>query len=270
MTGRVASLGMYDRPEVRAANDALWSAVAAHLRAAGVEGVPAELDRTRGLGDIWNDPGLLLAQCCGYPLVTAWRDRLRYVATPVYAVPGCEGGTHRSRIVVRRGESALSLAAFRGRRAAINDRGSNTGMNLLRDSVARMADKGRFFGSIIETGSHDASARLVAAGGADIAAIDTVSFAHFEGYEPSIAGRLRVLGWTRPVPGLPLVTAGGTTDRELALLRAAVRAALVDPRLATARAALHLSGVEILRRERYDIVARIEAKAVRNGYPVLA
>lgn len=32
MSGPVASLGMYDHPGQRAANDALWAAIARHLR----------------------------------------------------------------------------------------------------------------------------------------------------------------------------------------------------------------------------------------------
>lgn len=128
---RVASLGMYDLPHLRQANDRLWTAIAARLRHAGLADVPDRLDRDRPLADIWDDPALLLAQTCGYPLTTRWRDRLTYVATPAYAGEGCDGDHHRSRFVVRRDDAATCLAALAGLRAAINAVDSNTGMNLL-------------------------------------------------------------------------------------------------------------------------------------------
>ncbi len=42
----VASLGMYDHPGQRAANDALWSAIARHLHGVGLA-APEALDRAR-------------------------------------------------------------------------------------------------------------------------------------------------------------------------------------------------------------------------------
>jgi ABC-type phosphate/phosphonate transport system substrate-binding protein len=220
---RIASLGMYDSPELHDANDALWSAIAVHLRAAGIRDVPDRLDRTRPPDEIWGDPDLLLAQACGYPLATQWRDRLRYVATPRYAAAGCEGATHRSRLVVRQDDAAIALPALRGRRVAVNAADSNTGMNLLRALVAPLATDGRFFGSIVRTGSHHASAQAVASGEADIAALDCVTFAHLERAEPTLARALRTLAWSAPSPGLPLVTAATTSDADLRILRRAVR-----------------------------------------------
>ncbi len=146
---RIASLGMYDRPELQAANDQLWNAIAFHLRDAGLGDVPARLERERPLHDIWADPGLLIAQCCGYPMMTAFKGQLRYLATPVYRAPGCEGVRHRSRLVIRRDDDRAALAAFRGGRAAVNQWDSNTGMNLLRAAVAPLAHGPVFFDALI-------------------------------------------------------------------------------------------------------------------------
>ena len=55
-------------------------------------------------------------------------------------------------------------------------------MNALRAVIAPLAEGGRFFAEIIETGGHAASLDLVAAGGADVAAIDAVSLALFALY----------------------------------------------------------------------------------------
>jgi ABC-type phosphate/phosphonate transport system substrate-binding protein len=267
---RVASLGMYDAPALRGANDALWSTLADRLRLAGIEGVPDRLDRARPLEDIWADPNLLLAQTCGYPLATAWRDRLRYVATPRYSAPGCEGASHRSRIVIRRDDTAEALAMLRGRRAAVNDPSSNTGMNLLRAAVTPFAIDGRFFGSVIETGSHFASAQAVASGVADVAAIDGITFTHLECVEPTLTHQLRTLAWSAASPGLPLVTSAVTTSEELRLIRRAIQAAVRDAENAAVLRTLLIGGVEVLRRGRYDVLKTVEQRSVRRGYPQLA
>jgi ABC-type phosphate/phosphonate transport system substrate-binding protein len=262
-----ASLGMYDAAPVRDANDRLWSSIAAHLRSAGVEGVPERLDRSRPLADIWDDPDLLLGQCCGYPLVTAWRGRLRYVATPRYRAFGCEGTSHRSRIIVRWDDPAETLHAYRGQRVAVNDPLSNTGMNLLRALVAPLSAGGRFFGSVVMTGSHAASARLVTTGEADIAAIDGVTYALLERDEPALTKRLRTLTWTAPSPALPFVTSARTDPRIVRLLRRALILAIEKEPAAAER--LMLGGIENIGIRRYEALNTVERRAARAGYAEL-
>jgi ABC-type phosphate/phosphonate transport system substrate-binding protein len=58
------------------------------------------------------------------------------------------------------------------------------------------------------TGSHRASAQAVAAGEADLAAIDAVTWRMLERWEPVAVG-LRVVALTAPTPGLPLIAARG-------------------------------------------------------------
>src|SRR5208337_3099340 len=62
----IAALPMYDFPEIAAANDALWAAIAAGLKARGV-GAPARLTRGEDIAALWRDPGLVFGQTCGYP-----------------------------------------------------------------------------------------------------------------------------------------------------------------------------------------------------------
>lgn len=268
MKARIASLGMYDSGPLQGANDRLWTAIAGHLRAAGLDRIPDDLDRSRPLADIWDDPDLLLAQTCGYPLMTRWRGRLRYIATPCYRAPGCDGVAHRSRIVVRADEEAETLAAFRGRRVALNDRHSNTGMNLLRALIAPLAEAGAFFGAVIETGSHAASARAVAEGTADIAAIDTVTFAHLDREAPAVTRTLRTLSWTAATPGLPFVTAPTTSTGIVQMLRRAISSAIEEQRDAADR--LLLDRIERVGLRRYHSVTTLEARSRRAGYPALA
>lgn len=268
MTRGIASLGMYDHPAQHAANDRLWSEIARRLDARGVC-APERLERSRSVEAIWRAPDLLFAQTCGYPLVSDPELALRVIGVPVYDAPGCGGGAHVSHIVVRDDDPAVTLDGFRGRRAAINAPGSNSGYNLFRATVAPLARDGRFFGAVIETGSHRGSVDAVRAGRADIAAIDAVTFAALCRYEPEATAGLRILANTAPSPTLPFVTARSTDGATVAALRIALAEAVGDPALAEVRAALFLAGVLPGGADRYDRVLALESDAVAAGYPVL-
>lgn len=264
---RVASLGMYDLPHLQAANDRLWTAIADRLRRAGLADVPGRLDRSRSLDAIWDDPALLLAQTCGYPLTTRWRGRLTYVATPVYDAPGCEGCRHRSRFIVRRDDGARDLRGLAGRRAAINDRLSNTGMNLLRSAVAPISAGQPFFAAVVETGSHAASVDTVANGAADVAAIDAITFDHLARQRPELTRRTRTIGWSPPVPNLPFVTGVSTDPQTVTLLGRAIEDSIRAER--DAARLLRLRSTRDIGIAAYDLVGTIEDDARQSGYPVL-
>ena len=66
------------------------------------------------------------------------------------------------------------------------------------------------------TGAHVASVERVAAGTADVAAIDLVTWGYCQRHQAA-AGRLRVLRLTEPTPGLPDIAAPGA---DVAALRA--------------------------------------------------
>jgi ABC-type phosphate/phosphonate transport system substrate-binding protein len=236
MSTPVASLGMYDHPGQRAANDGLWSAIARHLRGLGIA-APDSLDRTRSVEAIWRDPNLLLAQCCGYPLVADPDLALRVIAMPIYALPDCPPGRHYSRILVRDDDPATTLAAFAGRRVAINAPLSNTGANLLRAAVA--------------------SIDAVASGRADIAAIDAVTAAVIARDDPAALHGLRDLARTPRAPNLPFVTARTTPPAVVGALREALHAAMHDPALAPARAALLLTDIVPASIHRYRMLGRL-------------
>ena len=263
---RVASLGMYDFSWLAEPVDAVWAQVRAHLRAAGLAGVPETLDRGRALRDVWRDPALLLAQTCGYPLLAEFAAVLQVVATPVYDFPGCDGACHCSLLVVRADEPAGSLAGLRGRRCAINGRDSNTGMNLLRAMVAPLAAGRPFFAALVETGAHLSSLRAVGEGRADLAAIDCVTHGLAARHRPDLLAGTRVLARTAATPGLPFVTAAATSPAEIA----ALRAVLAEVAGGAAAAALGWSGVEALDLAAYAPVANLERAAMAAGYPVLA
>jgi ABC-type phosphate/phosphonate transport system substrate-binding protein len=263
---RAASLGMYDFPWLQATTDALWADVRPALLAAGVAGVPDRLDRSRSLRAIWRDPTLLLAQTCGYPLLTELADAVQMVATPVYDFPGCDGVLHRSFVVVRADDPADSLEALRGRRCAINGRDSNTGMNLLRASVAPLAEGRPFFSGVVETGAHLDSLRAVREGRADLAAIDCVTYGLAARHQPALLQDTCILTETPATPCLPFVTSAATSAAEVAALRSALGAAVGRP----TAAALGWAGMTILDLAAYAPVIALEREAEAAGYGLLA
>jgi ABC-type phosphate/phosphonate transport system substrate-binding protein len=267
---RIASLPMYDVPELRRHTDALWAAIARALDARGVRGVPAELCRDRPLPSVWLDPELLLSQTCGYPLVRELAGRVQVVATPHYRVPLCQGSWYRSRVVVPRDSRAAALADLAGSVAAVNEPNSHSGMNALRAMVAPLAGGKPFFRRVLWTGAHRASLELVARGEADVACIDCVSFALFEAALPELVGRVRAIDVTAACPGLPIITAASTSADEIDAMRAALAEVAADPDLAGARDALLLDGFELLDTDVYRRVDELEADAARLGYRELA
>jgi len=199
---------MYDWPEIRAETDALWRLLRAAFAAQGIA-APERLSRDIDPMALWRAPRLVLAQCCGLPYVRFLRESVVLLGAPDYAVPGCPPGYYCSAIVVRAEDPRERLGAFRGARPAVNDTGSQSGWAAL---MYRLAMEGRaagFLAAPVMTGAHRASARAVAEGRADLAALDYVSWRLALRFEPA-AARLRVLTLTEPTPGLPMIAASGT------------------------------------------------------------
>lgn len=267
---RKAALAMYDLPELRDANDALWAAIVARLRARSVFDAPDHLMRDQTPEALWTDPDLLLAQACGLPLATRLEGRVRVVATPRYRARGCEGADYRSAVVVRADSPASSLDDLRASRCAVNDLASNSGMNLLRAEIAPLAGGKPFFKSVILTGSHLASAEAVAQDEADVAAIDCVTWAHLQRWRPGLSTRLRVLTWTVRNPGLPLITSLRTSPSQLATLRAVLEEVAADPALREVRGTLFLDGFSLIPAEHYRAALRLRDIAADLDYPQLA
>lgn len=266
---RVASMPMYDMPEVRPALDALWAGLARHLAGAGIAEVPEALVYDRALADLWHDPDLLFSQCCGSDLIDRYAGKLQPLAVPHYDVPGCEGAEYSSAIVVAEDAAATDVAQLRGAVCAINGPGSHSGMGALRALIAPLSRGGRFFSEVKVSGGHAASLEMVGRGEADVAAIDCVTYALLARYRPASIAGTRILGWTQRAPALPFVTSKRTDTDALDRLRAAMSRAFADPDLAAARRALFLEDIEALPLAAFDRIAEMWDLAVRHGYPEL-
>lgn len=230
MTARIASLPMYDWPEVQAENDAAWSRARDRLRAQGIE-APERL--TRGgaaLDALWRDPNLFLSQTCWGPMEAGLAPHVQVVAQPDYSA--CEGGTgefYSSAVVMRaasgaRPGAALELERLRNARFAFNSADSRSGYLALKADLEARGEGLSIFSALVETGGHRASIRAVAEGVADVAAIDCKAWALARRHEPA-AQALAAVGWTAPRKGLPFITARATPAPVVAALREALRVA---------------------------------------------
>ena|GEM_PF-5573597 len=72
---------MYDIPEIREALDALWTGLRRYLVREGLPGLPQSLTHGSAFADRWDDPRLLLSQCCGHDIVHRYAGKLRPIAT---------------------------------------------------------------------------------------------------------------------------------------------------------------------------------------------
>lgn len=217
----IASLAMYDWPQVRAEHDRLWSLIREALADEGVA-APEGLTRDASLWDVWFNPGLVLGQTCGMPYRTRLHGRVELVGTPDYALPDAPPGHYYSVFVTRAGEPG-EVADFIDRTLAFNGQDSQSGWAAPQNQMAKL---GLRFTHTRHTGAHRDSARAVAEGKADIAAIDAVSWRLIDRYMPDLAGRLRVIAHTDPTPGLPLIAAKGRDSAPLARATAAAIATL--------------------------------------------
>jgi ABC-type phosphate/phosphonate transport system substrate-binding protein len=265
-----ATLSMYDMAgAVREANDLLWTALSQNLRERGLS-VSESLDRQSHYHAVWSEPDLVFSQTCGYPYVMELRQKVRLVATPIYAFPGGEGTDRASFVIAQESHPGQSLSDFRGARAAINDRMSNSGMNLFRAAIAPLAEGKPFFGSIMVSGGHVASIDAVREGLADIASVDTVTWGLLDKHAPERLEGVRIVAETPRGPGLPFITRGTTSDAELAAIRSALMDVLADPAHKSVLDTLGLKGVAILSDGDYQRLDDLRRQADSQGYTALA
>lgn len=200
----IAALPMYDTPQTAPALDALWACIRDGLRAQGI-GAPEALTRGGDVWQVWQSPALVLGQTCSLPFRARLKDQVQVLGAFDLGLPGTPPGYYHSVLVARADDprAKRGLAAFRGARLAYNEALSQSGWAAPSAAAARA---GFSFDALIETGAHRQSARAVAEGRADIAALDAASWRVIAREDPATAARLSVVGRTRPTPGLPLIT----------------------------------------------------------------
>ncbi len=245
MADGLAALPMYDRPETAAAHDALWALIRDGLRARDVA-APDALDRSVRTLARGTDRAVVLGQVCNLPLRHGLCGRLSRVGSGDYALPDTPPGHYYSHFVVR-AQDDLAPDTFHGRpgaRFARNEADSHSGWGAPQLWAARTGLPP--FPAMPETGSHLASARAVAEGRADMAAIDAISWRAMRRFDVDLVAALRLAGETGRSPGQTFVTAAPDPRPHRAALHAAI-AALPAPH----RRTLGLVGLVVLTDDAY-------------------
>ncbi len=136
-----------------------------------------------------------------------------------------------------------------------------SGMLALKLVFSFMADRGRFFGDVKESGGHVRSMIAVRDGKADVCAVDAVCVALARRYRPDYLEGLVEIARSPSVPGLPFVTMAGDAD----VIRRALADCFASPDSAAAREALLLSGLSVLDPQAYDRILDLEQSMEQGG-----
>ncbi|RON41151.1 phosphate ABC transporter substrate-binding protein [Pseudomonas frederiksbergensis] len=259
MTAQIAELLMYVAPEpIRLANERWLTRILERL------GSTRQSAECLSLPDLWLSPNLLLTQTCGYPLMTLLRGQVRVVGRPRYELPDSNGGNHCSLLLSRADDPRRSLPAFHKSRGVINDEGSNSGMNLLRHRLAPLHRDGQFFASVGISGGHRESLRWLREDLADLAAIDSVTFAYLARHaEQEVAG-LRVVARSAFSPTLPYITVASATDEQVEALRRVMNETLKE--LPEVAEVLGLQEVLPATESDYQVLLDYQQEAEALGY----
>ncbi|TIW35555.1 MAG: phosphate ABC transporter substrate-binding protein, partial [Mesorhizobium sp.] len=141
---------------------------------------------------------------------------------------------YSSAIVMRAGEAPsigspadgsplIPLDILRGKHFTFNSLDSMSGIVGLTRDLEALGESLDIFSERSESGGHRASIVAIAEGRADVAAIDCLSWALAQRFEPA-AEAVAVVGWTRRRKGLPFITARSTPEKIVVALREAVAA----------------------------------------------
>ncbi len=202
---------------------------------------------------------------CGLPY--AWQaDSLR-PSLELLAAPVRQGARYRDKpvyfsdVVVRRDSSFCRFVDLRGASWAYNERCSHSGYNVTRYQLAQLGEYGRYFGRVVEAGSHQNALQMILRGEIDASAIDSTVLETELAVRPSLAAQIRVIDSFGPSPAPPWVI----SCRVSAPLRREIRAVLTGMHHDPAGQAI-LSAARVARFARvhdadYDPIRRMDALA---------
>lgn len=214
-----------DAPEALARRNADLPAVPGGIRdAAGsvIAPDPATLPPDEfDLFTLWRHPRLLFSQTCWGPMVSGLEAHVEVVAQPGdYSLyEGGESEFYSSAIVARgsgpslpapQGRDAIiPVDRLRGARFVFNNHDSMSGLLGITRDLAEIGESPELFSSRTETGSHRLSAKAIAEGRADLAAIDCRTLSLIRRFDAETAQALQIIGWTARRKGLPFIRARG-------------------------------------------------------------
>ena len=225
---------------------------------------------------IYTDPNFFLGQTCGYPYVTRWKHSHDLLAVPVFDFDGCKGTQYSSWFITHRENSASKIEDFRHKTVTLNGHDSNSGMNVLRYEISKLNCPESFFDEVIISGGHATSIKLIEEKKADLAAIDSVSYAHLLQAGLFDPNKIRIIGQSEMTTGLPFITPknfGFRRAPDQPVFNAHKLIEQLNESLETLthqqQRILGLDSFESVCADDYCKVAQLKSKAEESGYPLL-
>lgn len=259
----IASLPMYDWPELSHSYDALWAALSGYLRDHGIA-APNRLSRMKDDGNFWRHPNLLVGQTCGFPFWSRLRDQVSVLGTPHYAVEGCGGFSYSSAVLTRKNAPWLDISQLSDISVAVNEAGSLSGHFAMRAVLGALPKGDVKINGVLRSGAHRKSMQMVVDGAADLCAIDAVCWQMAQDFMPETARKLRVLTWSPQMPGLPWITAP-RSEHDLQKLQLTLKSFFSESTYKSVYKVLKISGFSVTETRDY---AAVDALANGTSHPL--
>lgn len=170
----------------------------------------------QGECDPLDDPLLLqdqldLAFICGLPFIRHHRvnpRQLQVLAVPILSASRyVDRPIYFSDVVVNAASDITCFSDLANKSFCYNDRGSNSGYNLVRCYLLKNGYSSNFLSPCIESGSHLQSLRWVIEGQSDWATIDSTVLEQALRDHPEWANQIKVIAAIGPSPMPPIVVA---------------------------------------------------------------
>jgi ABC-type phosphate/phosphonate transport system substrate-binding protein len=250
---------------------AAWRRLLAHVVA--TSGVAMEIiDHAypAKLGELWARPDLGCTFMCGWPFVREGAVKM-LLAAPV-PVADWSGGhaLYRSDFIVAREAPFRQLEETFGHRFAFNALDSHSGYNAPRAHLAAFASQAPLFRELVgPLVTHTRVVEAIAAGTAEVAAIDSFSLLLMRRHAADLAERVRVIEATAACP-IPAFVASRLANGDAARVRDALVGLSAS---AEGRALLEdvcLLGFVAVKPAAYATTQAMEQQAIARGYPTIA
>lgn len=178
----------------------------------------------------------------------------RYQSSPIYFAD----------VIVTVDSPYFSLSDLAGKTLCYNDRGSNSGYNLLRQRILEQGYPAPFFAQAISSGFHQQSMRWVAEKLADCAAIDSVVLEQELRDFPELQQRLRVIDSIGACPMPPIAVSQRFDTATIQQIQAALLQPDTELQIAMTKARIRC--LAPVRSEDYTMLAVQYQAAIEAGY----
>lgn len=230
-------------------------------------------DVPMGLEELWARGDMGCVAMCGYPWALA-AEPPRLLAAPVPAPPRYgDRAVYVSDFVVPADSPFETLEDTFGHRFAYSTEHSQSGYNGPRFHLLRWrtADRKSLFGEIVGPYMRQGAVlNALAAGEADVAAVDGFALDLLRHHDPDSAGRVRVVATTEAAPIPAMVTSLAAEDADRRRLVDALLAFGAAPEMAATRDALLLKRFEPVSGEVFDTLIERQRAAEDAGYARIA